>query len=109
MRALLARFYRRQADDVLLGFFFAGRDLDAIAAGQLAFLRWATGDVDALSVRHPKDAHTALPPILRGHFDRRLVLLRETLEAGGVAAEDIEVWLRLERAMRRHVVRSHPF
>jgi truncated hemoglobin YjbI len=103
LRAILRRFYARLYADPMVGFFFAGRDLGRIVDGQLAFLLWAFGAVPQLRAKHPRDAHGALPPILRGHFDRRLVILRETLEREGLAAEDVEAWLRVERSMRRQV------
>lgn len=105
LRRILRRFYARLAADPMVGFFFAGRDLGAIIDGQYAFLLWAFGEVPQLRARHPRDAHGELPPILRGHFDRRLQILRETLEEAGLAAADVEAWLKLERSMRRHVQR----
>ena len=84
VRALLDRFYRRLFDDVMVGFFFVGHDRAKIVDGQLQFLRWATGDRDDLPGRHPRSAHDELPPILGGHFDRRLVVLEEVLRAEGV-------------------------
>src|SRR5690606_12265763 len=59
--AILDEFYRRLAADPIVGFFFAGRDLAAIVAGQHAFLRWATGASADLRARHPRVAHRALP------------------------------------------------
>lgn len=100
VRTILRRFYRRLHDDALVGFFFAGKDLDDLAEGQLAFLQRATGMAPHRPPRHPREAHQGLPPILRGHFDRRLVLLRETLEEEGVPPEDAEAWLLLEQSLR---------
>lgn len=100
VRAILRRFYRRLHDDALVGFFFAGKDLDDIAEGQLAFLQRATGATPHRPPRHPREAHRDLPPILRGHFDRRLLLLREILEEQGLAPEDVKAWLLLEQSLR---------
>ena len=108
VRAILRRFYRRLREDALVGFFFAGRDLDDIADGQLAFLQRATGAAPHRPPRHPREAHRDLPPILRGHFDRRLLVLREVLEAEGVQAEDVEVWLRLEQSLRALIQSREP-
>ncbi len=87
----------------MVGFFFAGRDLGAIVEGQLGFLLWALGEVPQLRVRHPRDAHGGLPPILRGHFDRRLVVLEETLREAGLGDDDIKAWLKIESALRKQV------
>ena len=105
LRAILRRFYAKLVADPMVGFFFAGKDLGAIVDGQLGFLLWSFGAVPQLRVRHPRDAHGALPPILRGHFDRRLTILQETLTAEGLDPADIEIWLRVERAMRKSVMR----
>ena len=100
LHEILTRFYERLAADVIVGFFFVGHDLGAIIDGQHAFLCWAFGAADELHARHPRDAHRSLVPILRGHFDRRMTILRECLEAEGLAAADIEAWLKVERSMR---------
>lgn len=105
VRALLAAFYARLAQDPIVGFFFAGKDLDAIVDGQLAFLGKVSGEVPDYRGRHPAQAHLGLPPIRRGQFDRRLVVLRETLEDAGVAAADIDAWLRIERSLRGRIER----
>jgi truncated hemoglobin YjbI len=103
LRRILRRFYARLAADPMVGFFFAGRDLGAIVEGQLGFLLWALGEVPQLRVRHPRDAHGGLPPILRGHFDRRLVVLEETLREAGLGDDDIKAWLKIESALRKQV------
>lgn len=103
VRGILDRFYARLFDDVITGFHFAGHERAKIVDGQLAFLAWATGEDGELTVRHPKVAHEKVAPILRGHFDRRLVVLREQLETEGLGADDIDAWIGLEEAMRKHV------
>lgn len=103
VRRILRRFYARLAADPMVGFFFAGRDLGSIVEGQLGFMLWAFGEVPQLRVRHPRDAHLGLPPILRGHFDRRLVILEETLRDAGLVEEDVRAWLKVESALRRQV------
>jgi truncated hemoglobin YjbI len=105
LRAILARFYARLAADPMVGFHFAGRDLDAIIDGQTAFLAKAFGATAEFKGRHPSVAHRDLAPILRGQFDRRLVLLEQVLEEEGVAAADRETWLAVERSMRAVVQR----
>ena len=100
VRAILDVLYARLFADPWVGFFFAGRERDTIVAGQLAFLLKAFGHTDAFAGRHPSVAHDALPPIREGHFDRRLVVLREVLESEGLEPADVEAWLRVERGMR---------
>jgi truncated hemoglobin YjbI len=103
LREILERFYAKLFEDPMVGFFFAGKSLDAIVAGQLGFLLWAFGAKPELESRHPREAHADLRPILRGHFDRRLVVLREVLTAEGLAPDDVDAWLRVEESMRPHV------
>ena len=106
VRAILERFYARLAADPMVGFFFAGHDLGAIADGQLAFLMKATGLDPGRPFEHPRVAHRALPPILRGQFDRRLRILEDTLVDEGVDGDDIAAWLALEESMRKVVQRA---
>jgi hemoglobin len=101
---ILLDFYGRMARDVLIGFFFAGKDVDAIAMKQKSFLMRAFGATPSYSGKPPADAHTELPPILRGHFDRRLQILEETLRDHGVAVEDIRTWVGFENAFRDQIV-----
>lgn len=100
VRRILQRFYRVLAGDPLVGFHFAGRDLEAIVDGQRDFLMKAFGVTPEFTGRHPSVAHRSLAPILRGQFDRRLVLLSQILEDEGLTEAEREVWLSVERSMR---------
>ncbi|MEM7203597.1 MAG: group 1 truncated hemoglobin [Planctomycetota bacterium] len=100
VREILQMFYARLATDPMVGFHFAGHDLEAIVDGQLAFLWKAFGETAQFRGRHPSVAHRDLAPILRGQFDRRLVVLEEVLTQAGVPAPDREAWLAVERSMR---------
>ena len=101
---ILRDFYRRMSHDILIGYFFDGRDVDAIAAKQKEFLLRAMGATPSYSGNPPAQAHGKLPPILRGHFDRRLQILEATLRDHGLSAEDIRTWLTFENAFRDGVV-----
>ncbi len=106
LKELLEQFYRRMSDDLMIGFFFQGKDLTAIAAKQGEFLLRAMGARVSYSGKPPAQAHEKLPPILRGHFDRRLRLLEETLASNGVTAEDIRIWVAFEETFRSAVEHS---
>jgi truncated hemoglobin YjbI len=93
------------SQDVMLGFFFDGRDLDSIADRQTGFLLKSAGLPTPLdSIRAPAKAHQNIPPILTGHFDRRIVLLKEVLAAYGLNSSQIERWIGFEESFRSQVV-----
>lgn len=101
LRAVLTRFYGELAADPMVGFFFAGRDLEAVIDGQYRFLLRAFGAEDRYHGRPPGQAHDALAPILRGHFDRRLRVLEQVLASEGLDPPDIAAWIRVEEGFRK--------
>lgn len=100
LRRMLREFYRRMSEDILIGFFFTDKDLDAIAEMQLQFLSRAFGATPSYRGKAPAQAHTELPPILAGHFDRRLRILEGVLRDAGLAPEEIETWVAFEGSFR---------
>lgn len=104
IRKIVLDFYERMKGDVLVGFFFDGRDIASIASKQSEFLLRAMGILGSYSGRAPADAHGTLPPILTGHFDRRLKILEETLSAAGLSRDQIMVWIGFENAFRDAIV-----
>ncbi len=100
LEAILKAFYRAMSQDLMIGFFFEGKDLDSIAMKQKEFLMRAMGASQSYAGKPPAQAHTALPPILAGHFDRRLRILEATLRGAGVGAEDIRTWVIFEESFR---------
>lgn len=101
---ILIEFYEVMAKDVMLGFFFDGKDLKTVAMRQKQFMMRAMGASQSYQGKAPAQAHTQLPPILTGHFDRRLVLLEEVLRRHGLSAEDIQTWVGFENTFRDAVV-----
>jgi len=96
-------FYTRFAADLLIGFFFAGKDLDLIAARQTEFLLRAMGARESYSGKAPASAHLEIAPILRGHFDRRLVIIRSALTEHGLTDAQISAWIGFEEVFRNVV------
>ncbi len=88
----------------MIGFFFAGRDIHEIADRQHSFISRAMGALPSYTGKPPSQAHVDLPPILPGHFDRRLRLLEETLRDHGLDAEDIRTWVEFENSFRPAIV-----
>lgn len=97
-------FYDKMAADTMIGFFFAGKDLETVAEMQSAFLYRAMGLRESYVGKSPAQAHSALPPILAGHFDRRLTLLEQHLTEVGLDPSQIATWVQFEVAFRSAIV-----
>ncbi len=89
----------------MVGFFFDGKDLAHIAEQQLRFVLRAMDAVSSYAGKSPSAAHLELPPILAGHFDRRLRILEETLREHGLTEAEIQVWIGFEEAFRNVIVK----
>lgn len=103
-------FYALMSRDLLIGYFFTGRDLRAIAHRQARFL-WQSAGMKLLiehelepRLRSPTQAHAELPPVYSGHFDRRILLLRQFLKKSTLPANLAESWIDFELAFRNQVV-----
>jgi len=101
---LLRDFYRKMSEDLMIGFFFDGKDLDQIADRQAAFILNAAGLRDRFEGKGPSTAHMGLPPILPGFFDRRLRILEEVLAAHHIPPPMADAWVRFEAGFRSVVV-----
>ena len=105
MQKLMRHFYDRLFDDALIGFFFADSDKEALVQSQIAYVHAhlgdRAGDYDGPSIRN---AHIDLP-IMRGHFDRRHQILKETLDEFDVPEHVQEAWLELDLSMRDMVLK----
>lgn len=104
LNLILEDFYERMAADPMMMHFFTGKDLKHIAHQQGKFLLNAAGMIPKFEGKGPHTAHTAIPPIWDGHFDRRMVILRETLNAHQVSSPMIELWVAFEASFRNIVV-----
>jgi len=105
LEQILVDFYVRMSYDIILDFFFTGKDVPAIARKQKEFLMRGFGAIPTYSGKAPADAHTELPPILEGMFNRRLQILEETLRSYSLNDEDIRNWISFENAFRGAVVK----
>ena len=101
LRGILERFYGELVGDPMVGFFFAGHDLDKVIEGQYRFLLRAFGKVERFEGRNPGSAHVDMAPILRGHFDRRLRVLEQVLDREGLDPQDRDAWIRVEEGFRK--------
>ncbi|MDZ4676664.1 MAG: group 1 truncated hemoglobin [Oligoflexia bacterium] len=103
---ILIRFYEKMAKDIMLGFFFDNKNLNHIIQQQKTFLLRAMGKNYQYFGKSPTTAHLEMPPILKGHFDRRVVLLRETLTEVGMREESIQTWIEFEENFRNAIVKE---
>ena len=104
LRLILRDFYNRMAADLLVGFFFVNKSPDEVAEKQLSFLMRAMGQNPSYRGKSPSQAHENLPPILAGHFDRRLKILEQTLREHGFSEGSIQLWLQFENSFRAGIV-----
>ena len=103
LRAVLTDFYERVFADPMIGFLFAGKNQQRLIQKEWELTARMLGASEiAYTGRSMPEAH-ARSPILGGHFERRLHILRETLADHGVDREIRQVWLDHTRALRRQV------
>ncbi len=98
VRAVVERFVARCAADPILGFLFAGRDLARIVEHETAHTLVTLGGADGYTGRPIAPLHRAMR-LHRGHFRRRLALLRQEIAREGLPEEVVEAWLAPQRAM----------
>jgi methyl-accepting chemotaxis protein len=102
---LLEDFYKRMAEDPLLAHFFFQKDPSTIAKHQVAFLRSAWGLSSAYQGPTIAQAHRHLPPLFAAHFNRRLILLKKTLEDHKLDSLAIQAWIQFEEGFRKVLVK----
>ena len=101
--ALVERFVRRSASDFIVGFFFEGKDLERIIFHETELACMHLGGPSVYTGRSLESAHKPLK-INRGHFRRRLAILRTTLVEAGIDEAIIERWLAINQAEESRVV-----
>jgi truncated hemoglobin YjbI len=104
LKEILRDFYNRMSTDILIGYFFDGKDVMAIADRQKEFLMYAMSASPSYEGKLPTSAHLELPPVWTGHFDRRLLLLKETLKDHGLTQAQIDIWIQFEDAFRSVII-----
>jgi len=105
LRRVLRTLYDRLFDDLMIGFFFAGKDKEKLIEHQLWFTARFLGGPSRYEGRSLPDAHASLP-ILPAHFDRRHQILREVLEAEHVPQAVRDEWLRVDQSLKHAIVKS---
>ena len=102
LRTLIERFVDWMFDDFIIGFLFMGRDRERIVRHEVEHASRVLGGPPAYTGRPLGRTHGPLR-INRGHFRRRLAILRTVLQEGGVDDDVIARWIahdeRLEKVI----------
>lgn len=102
-RTIITDFIGRVARDFVIGYLFAGRDLDRIILHETAMAVTMLGGPAAYTGRPLGAVHQPLK-INAGHFRRRLAFLERTLEAHGVPEDIAARWIEHNRRLERLIV-----
>ena len=99
----VAEFYRRAFLDVMIGHFFYKSDIEHITTQQILFASAMFGGPTSYQGLPLKAAHK--PFLIRPvHFNRRQVLMRETLVDLELAPDLCNAWLAVEEQFRKIVL-----
>lgn len=99
---LIDRFVDRMASDLIIGFRFAGKDLERVKRHELELARRHLLGEGRYTGRPIGPLHRGLK-INAGQFRRRLAILRTVLVDEGVDAEVIERWVGHDQALERAI------
>ncbi len=103
LRAVIVDFYDRVFADVMIGFLFIGKDRQRLIDKEWEFSANFLGAREVRYTGRPmREAH-ARSPILGGHFDRRLQILRNTLRDHAVDADVVAAWIGHQVALRPQI------
>ncbi|HTJ42168.1 MAG TPA: group 1 truncated hemoglobin [Kofleriaceae bacterium] len=105
LRAVVDDFYRRIFGDEMIGFLFQGKDRARLADKEYEFTARFLGADLPYTGRSMPEAH-ARSPILGGHFERRLQILRNTLADHDVDEEVVRAWIDHTISLRAQVTKA---
>jgi hemoglobin len=99
LRQIIDRFVDRVFDDVMIGFFFRNARRERIKEKEYEFAARHLGADVTYTGRPIEEAHRA-HPIMGGQFARRLMILKETLEAAQAPEHVKQHWLAHTESLR---------
>ena len=102
LRAVIVDFYDRVFADVMIGFLFAGKNKQRLIDREWEFTARFLGADLPYRGRPMPEAHARVP-ILGGHFERRLQILRNTLADHRIDPEVAQAWVDHQLALRAQV------
>ncbi len=103
---ILQGLYQDFSEDTMIGFFFTGKDLNAIVQGQKKLLMTALGYSESYTGKAVHSAHLNLPPIRRGQFFRRIKILEGKLKTLGLPDTAISEWVNFETQFEKILVKE---
>ncbi|MFK7872724.1 MAG: truncated hemoglobin [Oligoflexales bacterium] len=97
---IIRHFYDNAFEDVMIGYFFTGKDKEKLIRHQIEFTSQLLGCTDINYQGQPlPQVHNKLAGLRKPHFDRRHLLLKEAMSAFQLPNEITEEWLTLERRL----------
>lgn len=105
LRAVLEDFYERVFDDVMIGFFFRGKDRERLVEKELEFAMQLLGADVEYTGRTIVDAHGS-HRIMGGQFARRTQILRETMRDHGLPEPVQQAWIKHTEELRDQVTKN---
>jgi hemoglobin len=106
LRAVIADFYDRVFDDVMIGFMFEGKNKRHLIDREWELVAALLGAPGVTYTGRPMRTAHARHTIFGGHFERRFELLRQTLRDHAVDPEVQRAWLDHTEALRSQITRD---
>lgn len=101
--AIMTEFYKRAAEDSLIGQFFTGKNMDDITNKQTAFVINMMGGPKTYAGAPLDIAHEEFS-MSNTHFDRRQLILREVIDAHDLRRVEADEWIILEENFRKLII-----
>ena len=102
LRAVITDFYERVFADVMIGFLFHGKDKQRLIDKEWEFTAKFLGADVEYTGKPIRPAH-AKSPILGGHFERRLQLIKNVLADHDIDPDVRAAWVDHTNALRAQV------
>jgi hemoglobin len=105
MPVLMKDFYDRLFDDIMVGFFFMGRDKQELIDKQVEFMTVMFGGPNSYRGLSLRKVHIPLN-IFEGQFFRRHQVLKETLQDHKVDQDIQDHWLDLDMSLKEKILKT---
>lgn len=103
LEKIVTDFYDQVFSDVMIGFFFFGKNKKHLIQKEIELISELLGGPENYQGVELEKAHRHLK-IFKGHFDRRVQILKETLEKYSVPKEVKEVWLTHSKRLHDKII-----